>query len=161
MHLAALALGAVVLPLNPGYRPEEIAYFLFDSETNLLVTYQEKYDELKKGLIGFPDIPVLSIDGECPNCVSYDRLLDQNPRRHGSPLSHFGGGPRPPLLHLRHHRPLQGGHDHPRQPDPQSAGPAPGLAVVGSGISSCMRCPCFIFTDWWWPCTVVSWPGPR
>jgi malonyl-CoA/methylmalonyl-CoA synthetase len=75
LHLAALALGAVVLPLNPGYRPEEIAYFLFDSETNLLVTYQEKYDDLKQNLIGFPDIPVLSIDGECPNCLSYDRLL--------------------------------------------------------------------------------------
>ena len=78
LHLAALALGAVVLPLNPGYRPEEIAYFLFDSETNLLVTYQEKYDELKKALIGFPDIPVLLIDGQCPNCISYPRLLTQN-----------------------------------------------------------------------------------
>ena len=77
LHLAALALGAVALPLNPGYRPEEIAYFLFDSEANLLVTFQEKYDELKKALIGFPDIPVLSIDGECPNCVSYSRLLTQ------------------------------------------------------------------------------------
>ena len=84
LHLAALALGAVVLPLNPGYRPEEIAYFLFDSETNLLVTYQEKYDELKKALIGFPDIPVLLIDGECPNCISYPRLLTQNRRRYGS-----------------------------------------------------------------------------
>ncbi len=79
IHLAALALGAVVLPLNPGYRPEEIAYFLFDSETNLLVTYQEKYDELKNGLIGFPDIPVLSIDGECPNCLSYEGLLAKTP----------------------------------------------------------------------------------
>jgi malonyl-CoA/methylmalonyl-CoA synthetase len=75
LHLAALALGAVVLPLNPAYSPDEVAYFLFDSEANLLVTYQEKYDELKKALIGFPDIPVLSIDGECPNCVSYARLL--------------------------------------------------------------------------------------
>ncbi len=78
IHLAALALGAVVLPLNPGYRPEEIAYFLFDSETNLLVSYQEKYDELKKALIGFPDIPVLLIDGECPNGISYPRLLNQD-----------------------------------------------------------------------------------
>jgi malonyl-CoA/methylmalonyl-CoA synthetase len=77
IHLAALALGAVVLPLNPGYRPEEIAYFLFDSETNLLVTFQEKYDELKKALIGFPDIPVLLIDGQCPNCISYPSLLNQ------------------------------------------------------------------------------------
>lgn len=77
LHLAVLALGAVCLSLNPGYRTEEIAYFLFDSEANLLVTYQEKYDELKKGLIGFPDIPVLLIDGECPNCVSYPRLLNR------------------------------------------------------------------------------------
>ena len=75
LHLAALALGAVVLPLNPGYSSDEVAYFLFDSEANLLITFQEKYDELKKALIGFPDIPVLSIDGECPNCVSYTRLL--------------------------------------------------------------------------------------
>jgi malonyl-CoA/methylmalonyl-CoA synthetase len=79
LHLAAMALGAAVLPLNPAYRPEEIAYFLFDSETNLLVTYQEKYDELKKALIGFPDIPVLSIDGECPNCISYTRLIARTP----------------------------------------------------------------------------------
>jgi malonyl-CoA/methylmalonyl-CoA synthetase len=78
IHLAALALGAVVLPLNPGYRPEEIAYFLFDSETNLLVSYQEKYDELKKALLGFPEIPVLLIDGQCPDCISYPRLLNQD-----------------------------------------------------------------------------------
>ena len=78
LHLAALALGAVVLPLNPAYSPDEIAYFLFDSETNLLVTYQEKYGELKKALLGFPDIPVLLIDGQCPNCISYPRLLNQN-----------------------------------------------------------------------------------
>jgi malonyl-CoA/methylmalonyl-CoA synthetase len=77
LHLAALALGAVVLPLNPGYSPDEIAYFLFDSEANLLITFQKKYDELKKGLIGFPDIPVVAIDGECPNCVSYTRLLNR------------------------------------------------------------------------------------
>jgi malonyl-CoA/methylmalonyl-CoA synthetase len=75
LHLATLGLGGVVLPLNPAYSPDEVAYFLFDSEANLLITFQEKYDELKKALIGFPDIPVLSIDGECPNCVSYTRLL--------------------------------------------------------------------------------------
>jgi len=78
IHLAALALGAVVLPLNPGYRPEEIAYFLSDSETNLLVSYQEKYDELHKALLGFPHIPVLLIDGQCPNGSSYPRLLNQD-----------------------------------------------------------------------------------
>ena len=77
LHLATLALGAAVLPLNPAYSPDEIAYFLFDSETNLLVTYQAKYDELKKALIGFPDIPVLLIDGQCPNCISYSGLLTQ------------------------------------------------------------------------------------
>jgi malonyl-CoA/methylmalonyl-CoA synthetase len=77
LHLAALALGAVILPLNPAYSPDEVAYFLFDSAAHLLATYQEKYDELKKALLGFPDIPVLSIDGECPNCVSYTRLLNR------------------------------------------------------------------------------------
>ncbi|MBN1102570.1 MAG: AMP-binding protein [Deltaproteobacteria bacterium] len=77
LNLAALALGAATLPLNPAYRPEEIAYFLSDSESSLLVTYREKYDELKKVSTGFPDLPVLLIDGDRPSCIAYSRLLLQ------------------------------------------------------------------------------------
>ncbi|HNB55205.1 MAG TPA: AMP-binding protein, partial [Anaerolineales bacterium] len=35
LHLAALHLGAVTLPLNPAYPPDELAYFLRDSEASL------------------------------------------------------------------------------------------------------------------------------
>ena len=38
LHFGILALGAVALPLNPDYRPEEVAYFLSDSGSRLLIT---------------------------------------------------------------------------------------------------------------------------
>ncbi|MBA4392516.1 MAG: o-succinylbenzoate--CoA ligase [Desulfobacca sp.] len=46
IYLGALSLGAVILPLNPAYQPEELRYFLSDSETSLLVTIPEKVSEL-------------------------------------------------------------------------------------------------------------------
>lgn len=36
LHLAAMRLGAVSLPLNPGYPPRELAYFLADAEAKVL-----------------------------------------------------------------------------------------------------------------------------
>ncbi len=46
IYLAALSLGAIIVPLNPAYQPEELWYFLSDSETALLVTTPEKVSEL-------------------------------------------------------------------------------------------------------------------
>ncbi|MBD2179185.1 AMP-binding protein [Pseudanabaena sp. FACHB-1998] len=37
-HFAILSIGAIALPLNPDYRPEEIDYFLTDSGSSLYIT---------------------------------------------------------------------------------------------------------------------------
>lgn len=43
LHLANLSLGAITLPLNTGYRPEEINYFLDDSGSSIFVADDEKF----------------------------------------------------------------------------------------------------------------------
>ena len=43
LHLANLSVGAVTLPLNTDYRPEEVEYFLSDSGTSLFVTDAERF----------------------------------------------------------------------------------------------------------------------
>jgi malonyl-CoA/methylmalonyl-CoA synthetase len=55
-YLAALHRGAVCLPLNPDYRPEEIGYFLNDSETSLLITTVSKKIELATLLDSLPSV---------------------------------------------------------------------------------------------------------
>ena len=41
LHLATLRLGAISLPLNPAFPPDEIAYFLRDAEPTLFATTPE------------------------------------------------------------------------------------------------------------------------
>jgi malonyl-CoA/methylmalonyl-CoA synthetase len=43
LHLAALSVGAITLPLNPAYREEEVGYFLSDSGSALYITDAEQY----------------------------------------------------------------------------------------------------------------------
>lgn len=43
LHLACLSIGAITLPLNAEYRPEEVDYFLSDSGCSLHVTDAERY----------------------------------------------------------------------------------------------------------------------
>ncbi len=47
-HLAALSVGAISLPVNPAYSAEEIAYFLADSQSSLLITDARGSEKLKK-----------------------------------------------------------------------------------------------------------------
>ena len=42
LHLATMLVGAITLPLNTGYKPEEIDYFLEDSGSRLFFTDDEK-----------------------------------------------------------------------------------------------------------------------
>lgn len=65
-YLAALSLGAIILPLNPAYRPEELEYFLSDSETTLLVTTPEKGSELTPFLPASPGVKVLLLNPDPP-----------------------------------------------------------------------------------------------
>ena len=61
-YLATLGLGAIALPLNPAYRPEEILYFLSDSESSLVILDSEKKAEVESVLKQIPGLQVLVID---------------------------------------------------------------------------------------------------
>lgn len=50
LHFAILSIGAIALPLNPDYRPEEIVYFLTDSGSSLLVTTNPLYTKVQSEL---------------------------------------------------------------------------------------------------------------
>jgi len=78
LYLAALSLGAIALPLNPGYRPEEILYFLSDSESSLVIINSEKYLDLVSILGQIPSLQVLLIDQEIPQVFCYPRLLEES-----------------------------------------------------------------------------------
>jgi len=78
LYLAVLSLGAIALPLNPGYRPEEILYFLSDSESSLVIIHAEKYFELAPVLKQIPSLQFIIMDKEIPNGLCYPRLLEKS-----------------------------------------------------------------------------------
>ena len=55
IHLGVLSIGAITLPLNPDYAPEEVHYYLSDSGASLFVTYGKGFErnrDLAKGIQG-------------------------------------------------------------------------------------------------------------
>lgn len=65
-YLATLSLGAIVLPLNPAYRLDELEYFLSDSEASLLVTTPEKGSELTPFLKVSLGLRILILNTDAP-----------------------------------------------------------------------------------------------
>jgi len=63
VHLATLSIGAITLPLNPEYRPEEVAYFLSDSGCSLYVTDGERFRRAADALSGRERLRTLLADG--------------------------------------------------------------------------------------------------
>jgi malonyl-CoA/methylmalonyl-CoA synthetase len=70
-YLATLGLGAIALPLNPTYRPEEILYFLSDSESCLVIIDSEKKGGIESVLKQIPSLQVLVIDPKAPRISGY------------------------------------------------------------------------------------------
>lgn len=62
-YLANLSIGAVTLPLNTGYRHEEIEYFLNDSGSTLFVTDTDNYRDKKPLLQAVPELDCLLVNG--------------------------------------------------------------------------------------------------
>jgi malonyl-CoA/methylmalonyl-CoA synthetase len=56
LHLAALRLGAISLPLNIAYPPDEIEYFLEDSGASLFFTLDSSAERLEGLLPGLPEL---------------------------------------------------------------------------------------------------------
>ena len=59
LHFAILSIGAIALPLNPDYRPEEISYFLTDSDSSLFVTTSDRYAKVKSAIAHLSELQVL------------------------------------------------------------------------------------------------------
>ena len=64
LHFASLSVGAVTLPLNASYRPEEVEYFLSDSGSSLFVTDGGRFAREGEALRGLPGVRTLLVDGE-------------------------------------------------------------------------------------------------
>jgi malonyl-CoA/methylmalonyl-CoA synthetase len=77
LYLATLTLGAIALPLNPAYRPEEIFYFLSDSESSLIILNSEKYVEGAAVFKKVPSLQILVTDQEIPGTLYYPRFLNE------------------------------------------------------------------------------------
>jgi malonyl-CoA/methylmalonyl-CoA synthetase len=78
LHLAALRLGAITLPLNTAYPPAELVYFLKDSGAHLFFTDTTRQEALKDISIDLPALEqVIYIDVETP--AEFSTLLTRNP----------------------------------------------------------------------------------
>ena len=110
LYLACLRLGAIYLPLNTGYTPNEVAYFVGDAEPRIFVCSQKNREKIA-AIFPADVILTLSDDG---NPARWSRKPQAGPSDFPDRRS---GDARPGRhsLHLRHHRPLQGRHAQPRQ----------------------------------------------
>lgn len=59
LHFAILSLGAVALPLNPDYRPEELEYFLSDSGCRVCILERENHSAARERLAGLTGLQIL------------------------------------------------------------------------------------------------------
>ena len=61
-HFAILSIGAIALPLNPDYRPEEIVYFLTDSSSSLFVTTSDRFAKVQTTIQHLSDLQILLLE---------------------------------------------------------------------------------------------------
>ena len=56
LHLATVRLGAISLPLNPAYPPDELKYFLEDSGAKLFFALESSKEKIQPLLLHLPDL---------------------------------------------------------------------------------------------------------
>lgn len=62
LELASLSLGAIALPLNADYKPEEVHYFLSDSRSGFFFTDRERFVRAENALRSLPELRTLLVD---------------------------------------------------------------------------------------------------
>ncbi len=67
LHLGVLSLGAITLPLNADYKPEEVEYFLRDSGSALFVSDPERLLRAEAVLRDLPGTKPVCVDPEGPS----------------------------------------------------------------------------------------------
>lgn len=68
-HFAILSIGAIALPLNPDYRPEEIDYFLTDSGCSLYVTTGDIFSKVQSTIQHLSELQVLLKEEQLPPTI--------------------------------------------------------------------------------------------
>jgi malonyl-CoA/methylmalonyl-CoA synthetase len=67
IHLGVLSIGAITLPLNPDYAPEEVHYYLSDSGASLFVTYGKGFERNRDLVKGIQGMRTFLVDGTSPD----------------------------------------------------------------------------------------------
>jgi len=77
LHLANLSIGGITLPLNSGYKTDEVEYFLSDSGSSLFITNNERY-QAHKSILTKLGIKVAVIDNETTaEVINFPSLLEE------------------------------------------------------------------------------------
>ena len=84
LHLATMLLGAITLPLNTGYRWEEIEYFLQDSGSRLFFVDGDGSGQPVWEMEGNTKIRIIASQGEHANSLT--SLLDESRKNKGAPV---------------------------------------------------------------------------
>ncbi len=66
LHFGAMAAGAISLPLNPAFTPEEVRYYLSDSQRARYITTAEKYAAVEGAVSDIPSLQTRLIDAKSP-----------------------------------------------------------------------------------------------
>ena len=87
LHLAALSLGAITLPLNDSYSPEEVGYFLSDSGSSTFITNIQEFSRNKGVVTGLNGMRTWLIDGLSPEgsgplSAELKKMGTEDPRRY-------------------------------------------------------------------------------
>ena len=111
LYLATVRAGAVFLPLNTGYTPAEVEYFLGDAEpSGLRLRPRPARESLEPAAAEPPGRTVLTLDADGEGTLTGSgRGASPTPSR---PSMRSRRRPRRAALHLRHHRALEGGDAH-------------------------------------------------
>ena len=104
LYAATVKAGGVYLPLNTGYTPAELDYFLGDAKPRIVVTSNAAAKAITPIAARIGAVLMLSL------------IHISEPTRIGRPCRHS--------LHLRHHRPVQGRQAVPPEPALERRGAA-------------------------------------
>ena len=113
LYLAVMKAGAIYQPLNTAYTEAEVDYFVGDAEPKLIVCDPARQQRLRAIADAHKVFAVVNLDGRGEGSLA--ALAGQMDERHDT-AERIGRGSGRAALHLRHHRTVEGCHDHPRQP---------------------------------------------
>lgn len=75
LHLANISNGGITLPLNTGYKSDEIKYFIEDSQSSLYITDEKNYLKRKRIIESLPDLLCMVIDATPNGTLNYPAEL--------------------------------------------------------------------------------------